>query len=136
MYYLYGNENKQFIDSIEIDGYGSTLYSFKSEKNNSYVVLWKIEHEYSPTFKAYYLVNGNLVKIGYWGIFTPCDNCDTQDYPIEYIRIFQRDDTIEISFLKDAEFIDYSENSYNEKWTLYKAGTLAHSFNIDNPPKP
>ena len=44
--------------------YSLMLYNFKSEKDDSYVVLWKIELEHLPAFNAYYIKDGILMKIG------------------------------------------------------------------------
>ena len=44
--------------------YGSTLNSFKFQKDNSYIILWKIEMEFVPLFYAYYIEDGKLIKIG------------------------------------------------------------------------
>jgi len=108
------------------------LYSFKSQKSDSYVIVWKIEHEHYPTFNTYYVKDGKILKIGEWGIFTPPladEYYDYFDYSVEDIRIHQKNDEIGISFLKDIEFVDYSEG-YSNDWTSYKAGTFTLSFNV------
>jgi len=129
MYYSHEkSENKRKVDAVEFIHYSSTLYSFKSQKSSSYVVLWKIEREFTPIFNAYYINEGKLMKIGELGIYMPCDTCDTFDYSIQDIRIFQRDKEIMLSFLKDIYYMDKSTNI----WTLYDAGTLKLSFNIVN----
>ena len=129
MYYSQGgSENNQKIDAVEFIHYSSTLYSFKSQKSSSYVVLWKIEREFTPIFNAYYINEGKLMKIGELGIYMPCDTCDTFDYSIQDIRIFQRDKEIMLSFLKDIYYMDKSTNI----WTLYDTETLKLSFNIVN----
>ena len=92
MYYSFGNINKQVVAKGDMDDllYGSTLNSFRSEKDNSYIVLLKNNNEYSPTFKAYYFKNGRLLIIGDWGINAPSPNKkmpDYLDYSVENIRI-------------------------------------------------
>ncbi|MDR0954526.1 MAG: hypothetical protein LBM20_03995 [Rikenellaceae bacterium] len=128
--YSHENEAKQILDSMDYADiqHSSLLYSFQSEQDRSCVVLWKIEHEFYPTFKAFYLKDGQCVKIGDWGVYKPCETCDTYDYPIEAIRIDRKNERIEISFLEDVEFVDYSHDSSNDKWTTFTAGTLKLSF--------
>jgi len=133
LYYSYGSEYKQLIDSIDPAGiYGSMLYNFKNETDNSYVVLWKMEGEYNPFFNAYYISKRKIVKIGEWGMTV--SNIEYYgeycDYAIEDVRIHQRHNEIELSFLKNMNFIDLSKDIYNEDWALYKAGELIITFNI------
>ena len=136
LYYLCENGNKQTMATgyWEDLGYNVTLYSFQSEKNKSYVVLWKFEFEYNPYFNAYYIHNGKILKIGEWGIAVPYTeyNCEYCDYSVEDIRIYQRDNEIEFSFLKNMNFIDTSVDINNYDWISYKAGELVLSFNILN----
>ena len=130
MYYSYGKYgDKQMIDTMDYTDmqYGSTLNSFKSEKNNSYVVLWKIKHEFSPIFKVYYVRDGKLIKMGVLTIYTPCETCDYLDYSIEDMQIFQKNNEIKISFLKNIYYWDTEKN----EGTLYDAETLILSFNIE-----
>jgi len=108
LYYSYGNEHRQIIDSIDPAGiYTSMLYGFKNEIGNSYVFLWKMESEYNPYFNAYYISKGKIVKIGEWKMAVPYVeyNCEYCDYSIEDIRIHQRDDEIEFSFLRNMSFV-------------------------------
>jgi len=134
MCYSHNNGNKQSIDTVNDTDllYGSTLNSFKLQENNSYVILWKIKHEFTPSFNAYYVRNGKIIKIGEWGMFTPCETCDIQDYSIEDVLIYQRNGKIEFLFSKDVEYIDYGEDIYRNNWVSYKAGTLTFSFDITN----
>ena len=125
MYYPDANcEKKKLVDTVEFSPYESTIHSFKSQKNNTYVVLWEIEYEYFPVILAYYIVEGKLVRIGELEISLPCQSCESFEYPIKDIKILQAKDEIEISFLKD---IKYKENN---EWKLFKAGDLKYSFNI------
>jgi hypothetical protein len=133
LYYSYGEQRyKSAIDTFDYSDiqYGAKLYGFKSSVNNSNVVLLKIENEFFPTFKVYYVKEGKLIKIGYWGVFTPCDTCDFQDYLIEDIRIFQRNNKIVFLFLEDVKYLNY-ENLHNDSWEFFKAKTLMLPFNIN-----
>jgi hypothetical protein len=135
LYYSYGNESWQAIDSIDPSGfYSSSLFGFKNEIENSYIVLWKNESEYSPFFNVYYILEGKIVKIGEWEISVLAIeyHCEYCDYSMEDIRIYQRNNEIEFSFLKNMVFGDFSENKYNDdwNWTSYQAGELILSFNI------
>lgn len=135
LYYSHGNENWQAIDSIDPSGfYNSTLYSFQNEITNSYIVLWKYESEYNPFFYTYYINEGKILKIGEWGISVLAIEyyCEYCDYSIEDIRIHQKDDEIEFSFLKNMDFLNFSEDRYRDDWTWtsYQAGDLILSFNI------
>ena len=125
-------EGKLALDSLHDTDmqYGSILYGFKSTRDSSYVIVWKIEHEHFPSFIVYYLKDGRITKLGDWGFFTPCETCDVQDYPVKDIRIAQRNDKIEFLFQKDVAFVDYGESLYNKDWGLFKAGELKLSFNI------
>jgi len=133
IFYTYEQDkNKQAIDTIDYAQiYGLILYSFKNEKDNSYVVSWKFEDEYVPTFFTYYIKDGKLMKIGNWIIAIPYNKygCEYCDYSIEDIRIHQRDDEIEFSFLKDMRFIDLKNYDYDD-WGAFEAGELILSFNI------
>jgi hypothetical protein len=131
LYFSHGSEKKQMVDTVFSQMlYGSTLNSFKSTKDNSYIVLWKIEMEFVPLFYAYYINDGKLIKIGEWTIYVPCDTCDAGDYKVENIRIHQKDKEIEFSFLKDTRFFVNKENFKYDDWGTFKAGELKVSFNI------
>jgi len=132
LYYSHGSEKKQMVDTVFSQMlYGSSLSSFKSEKDNSYIVLWKIEGEFAPSFYIYYIKDGKLLKIGEWGINEPCDTCDDLDYSVKDIRIFKKNDEIEFTFLKDTNFMVFNELSLDyDDWGLFKAGKLVVSFNI------
>jgi len=138
LYYSHRNEIKQMIDSAEYNSllYGDQLCSFEYQRDNSHVVLWEIQGEYSPTFYFYYLKDGNIMKIGEWDFFEPCDTCDVFHYSVNDIRIFHKNDEIEFLFLKETRFFAGKENydydydyDYND-WGLFKAGELVVSFNI------
>jgi hypothetical protein len=129
--------NKECIETMDWSNlqYGSTLNCFKSEKNNSYIVLWKIDGEYSPLLYAYYIKDGKLIKIGEWGVSEPCVTCNALDYSIKDIRIYQRNDEIEFLFLKDTKFVvfkDLSKNLEHDDWGVFKAGKLIVSFNLSD----
>ena len=132
--YTHGKEKKQMIDTVFSQMlYGSTLNSFKSQKDNYYLVLWKIEGEFVPTFYAYYVKDGKIMKIGEWVLFVPCKTCETVNYLIEDIKIFQNDDEIEFIFLKETSFVAYKDLSKSldhEDWGSFQAGELIVSFNI------
>jgi len=126
-------KNKQAIDSIDDAGlYGTALYSFQNETDNSYVVLWKNEGEYNPYFNIYYLSKGKVVKIGEWMILIPhiVYNCEYCDYSAEDILIHQKNNEIEFSFLNDTDFVILREYSNYDDWGTFKAGKLKVSFNI------
>jgi len=132
--YSYGNNEKQIVASGDFDDllYGSTLNSFRCEKDNSNIVFLKIHYEYLATFKVYYLKNGKLLMIGDWGINTPLPSkkmLDNLDYSIEHIRIHQKNDVIEFSFIKDVQFKIIKENNNFDDWGTFKAGELIVSFN-------
>ena len=104
---------KQVVETkIDYLSYGSTLNSFKNKKDNSYVVLWKIDDEHYPFFYIYYIKDGKLMKIGEWVIYEPPGEIlpDRLDYSVKNIRIYKINDEIEFSFLKDVEFMVYREN--------------------------
>jgi hypothetical protein len=110
--------------------YGSTLNSFKSTKDNSYIVFWKIEMEFAPLFYVYYIKDGKLMKIGEWEIIAPCDTCDTGDYSVEDIQIFQKDEKIEFLFLKEIRFVNFSTYYDSELWGTFETGELTIAFNL------
>jgi hypothetical protein len=135
LYYSYGNENWQAIDSVDPAGfYESALYSFQNETENSYVVLWENDSEYNPFFYIYYLSKGNIVKIGVWGIHEPPGEVlpDYLDYSVEDIQIHQKNNEIEFLFLKNVTFAIIPENYDfgDDDWGTFKAGELKVSFNI------
>ena len=134
MSYSYKNGNKQLVSTMDYNSmlYGSELYCFKSEKDNSYVVLWKMEHEFFPSFKVYYLKAGKLMEIGDWGIYTPCKDCDTFEYSVDDIRIQEKEGRIEFTFLKDMQYIDYRKQLFAGDWTSFKSGALTLFFNPKN----
>ena len=118
-------ETKRLIDTVEFSPYNSTIHSFKSKKNNSYVVLLETEYEYIPLIQAYYITEGKLAKIGELKISLPCQSCESFEYPIKEIQILQENEEIEISFLKDVNYKDKDSS----EWKLSKAGALKYSFN-------
>lgn len=113
------------IDTIDTSPYGSTLHIFESQKGDSFIVLWETESEYSPHVYAYYVKEGQCIKIGELKALLPCQSCESYDFPIREMRIIQEGKNIEISFLKEVYF--KSENSAD--WQLYKAGTGHYLFN-------
>ncbi|MBP9186417.1 MAG: hypothetical protein KBG11_04935 [Bacteroidia bacterium] len=115
------------LDSVEFSPYKSTLHSFKSQKSNSWVILWETEYEYIPVIKAYYFAPEKLAKIGELEIALPCDSCESLDYPINDIVIFKKDKEIEISFRSD---VNYKANGSNN-WTSFKTGTFKYLFNTE-----
>jgi len=136
LYYSYGNKKKQQIDSGYWSdlGYSLTLHSFMFEKNNSYVVLWESEYESYSFFTIYYLYQGMIVKIGVWGfsisrIIYGCEYCN---YPVEDIRIINKDNEIEFSFVKDVDFMVITEDFDFDHWGTFDAGELTVSFNIND----
>jgi hypothetical protein len=120
-------KNKEFIDTVEFTPYKSTVHSFKSQKKNSYVVLWETEYEHIPVIQAYYIEGRRLAKIGKLEISLPCESCESLNYPVKYIRITQEKEEIEISFLKDVNYRTEGDNA----WSLYKAGNLKYRFNTE-----
>jgi len=134
LYYSYGNENMQQIVTGDWSdlGYSLTLHSFKSEKGNSYIVFWKKEFEFSPVFDVYYIINGMVLKIGEWGVAISriVHNCEFCDYSVEDIRITQKNNEIEFSFLKEMQFTVINEEYDYDDWGTFKAGELTVSFSI------
>ena len=133
MYYSFEkNGNKQTIEIMDISDftYGSDLNIYKNKTDNSCVLIWKIDGEFAPSFYVYYIKNGKLTKIGEWGVIVPCKNCDSGDYSVEDIRIHQKNDEIEFSFLEDANFIVIGEDYNYDNWGTFDAGELKVSFNI------
>ncbi len=120
-------EKKNLVDTVDFSPYKSMIHSFKSQKKNTYVVLWETEYEYFPVIIAYYIAAGKLVRMGELKISLHCQSCESLDYLIKYIQIFQEKDEIEISFVKDLK---YKENDDSE-WQLFKAGTLKYRFNTE-----
>jgi len=120
-------ENKKLIDSVDFSPYKSKIHSFKSQKNNAYLILWETEYEYFPVLIAYYIEAGKIVRIGELEISLPCQSCESFDYPIKDIKIIQEKHEIEISFLKDVNYRAKGSN----KWKLYKTGALKYRFNTE-----
>lgn len=118
-------EHKQLIDSVAFTPYKSTIHSFKAQKNNGYVILWETEYEYFPSLMAYYIEEGRLEKMGELNISLPCQSCESFEYPINDIQIQQKNNDIEISFLKD---VNHKEKD-NSEWKTYKPGALKFYFN-------
>lgn len=128
MYYITGDEHKKLIDSVEFSPYKSRIHSFKSQKDNSYVILWETEYEYFPVIIAYYVSEDELVKIGQLEISLPCVSCESFEYPIKDIQVFKKNEEIEISFLKDVRY----KAKDTEQWKEYKSESLKFYFNILN----
>lgn len=126
MYYFAEDKPEKLIDSVEFSPYKSRIHSFKSQKKNAYVILWETEYEYFPVINAYYVAEGKLARIGQLGISLPCKSCESFEYPIKDIQILQKNEEIEISFLKD---VNYKEKD-SQQWKEYKQGTLTFYFNI------
>ena len=126
MYYAAVNESKEFIDSVEFSPYKSRIYSFESQKESVYVVLWEIKYEYFPILIAYYVADGKLVRMGELNISLPCQSCEGFEYPIKDIQIIEKKDRIEISFLKSVNYREID----TQQWKEYKQGTLMFYFNI------
>jgi len=120
-------EDKKLADTVDFSPYKSRLHLFKSEKRDSYIVLWETEYEYYPVLLAYYVSNRNIVKIGELTISLPCQSCKSFEYPIKDIRVMQEKEEIAISFLKDVNYRTEEGN----KWKLYKAGALRYRFNTE-----
>jgi len=135
LYYSFENENMKQIatgDWTELV-YSADLHSFQNENANSYIVLWEKANEYNPFFTIFYLFDGKIVKIGEWGIaISRIDYyCEFCDYSVEDIRITQKNDEIEFSFLKDIGFMIVTKEYYDyDDWELFKAGELIISYNI------
>lgn len=128
MYYSNAEwEKKKLIDTVDFSPYKSMVHSFKSQKNDSYIVLWETEYEYYPLIHAYYITEGKLVKIGELTISSPCQSCESFEYPIKDMRILQKGKEIEISFLED---VNYKPKNTTD-WQLYKAGELKCLFNTE-----
>jgi hypothetical protein len=128
MYYSNAEwEKKKLIDTVDFSPYKSKIHSFQSLNNESYVVLWETEYEIYPLIYAYYITEGEIVKIGELLISLPCQSCESFEYPIKDIRILQNGKEIEISFLKDVNY--KPKNSID--WQLYKAGVLKCIFNTE-----
>lgn len=126
MYYSTAKcEKKKLIDTVDFSPYKSMVHSFKSQKNNTYVVLWETEYEYYPIIQAYYITEEKLVKIGELEISLPCQSCESFEYPIKNIRITKKKEDIEISFLKEVNYRRKGE----VEWKLFKPGTLKYRFN-------
>lgn len=128
MYYTNAElEKKKLIDSVEFSPYKSMLYSFKSHIFNSYIVLWETEYEFYPLIYAYYITEGEIIKIGELLISLPCQSCESFEYPIKSIKIIQNGNEIEISFLEDVNY----KPKNSTVWQLYKAGVLKCIFNTE-----
>lgn len=120
-------EKKKLVDSVEFSSYKSMVHGFKSQKDNSYVVLWETEYEYYPEVFAYYVVGKSIIKVGELPISLPCQTCESFEFPVQDVQIIQDKDELEISFLKDVN----QRNSGNNEWKLYKAGLLKYRFNTE-----
>ena len=51
--------------------YGIRLYYFRSQENDSYIIVLKSECEYWPLFYTYYVHEGKVVRIGKWIVHEP-----------------------------------------------------------------
>ena len=135
IYYSFRRDgNKQTLETMDISDltYGSNLNSYKNETDNSYIVIWKRESEYVPSFYVYYIKEGNLMRIGEWRITEPCDTCDSGDYSIENIRIYQKSNEIEFLFIKDIRFVVFKEDYHYDDFGTFKAEKLIVSFNLSD----
>lgn len=131
MFYSYENGSKQLICTMDYADmqYESTLHSYKSKRYNSHVIFWKIEHEFCPTFKVYYLENGRLTNVGDWRMYTPCKTCDAQDYSLTDVKIKKKGKEMELLFSRDVVISDYDKKLFKGNWMLFNAGTLILTFN-------
>ncbi len=118
-------EKKKLIDSVDFSPYSSKIHVFKLQKNNTYVVLWETEYEYLSILIAYYLEAGRIFRMGELEISLPCQSCESMEYPIKDIRIQEKKNEIEISFLKE---VNYKEKN-SSQWNTYKPGVLKFHFN-------
>jgi len=137
LYYSHNRcENMRKIDSSGISAYGSVLNNFKSKKDSSYIMIWKIELENTPLFKFYYINNGIVKKIGEdWLIYTPPTgeyHYDYFDYSVNDIHIYQKkNDEIEFVFSENVDFLDHSKILFNsDDWVSFRSGELILYFNI------
>lgn len=119
--------NAKLIDTVDFSSYKSMIHSFKSQNDDSYIVLWETEYEYYPLIYAYYVIDGKIVNIGELLISLPCQSCESFEYPIKDIRILQNENEIEISFLADVNY----KLMKSTDWQLYKAGVLKFLFNTE-----
>jgi len=134
MFYSFNKNGEKYkIDCVDIED-KPTFNFFKSQQNDSYIILLKSDFEYSPIFHLYYLNCGKIIKIGEWGISEPYkEGLDMKyrtyfDYYIEDFKILRKNEKIEFSFSKDMVFVDYSKGK-NDDWGVFKAGELVVSFN-------
>jgi hypothetical protein len=61
---------------------------------------------------------------------TSIEDRDYLDYSVKDIRIHQKNDEIEFSFLKDMQFTVITDEYKYDTWGSFKAGELLISFNI------
>lgn len=128
MYYSNAElEKKKLIDTVEFSPYKSILHSFQLQNRDSYIILWETEYEFYPLIYAYYITDGNIVKIGELLISLPSQSCESFEYPIKAIKILQYGKELEFSFLEDVNY--KPQNCTN--WKLYKAGALKCLFNTE-----
>lgn len=78
--------NAKLIDTVDFSSYKSMIHCFKSQNDDSYIVLWETEYEYYPLIYAYYVIDGKIVNIGELLISLPCQSCESFEYPIKRRR--------------------------------------------------
>lgn len=127
MYYLDKESNVgTLVDAVELSPYTSNFLIFRSQRNKSNVIIWETRSEYYPTILTYYLKKSSLKKIGELQISLPCEMCESLEYPLEDLKIYDSKDQLEITFLKDVN----SRLSSHENWRFYKAESAKYIFNF------
>lgn len=115
------NTSTLMIDSAECSAYGSRIDAFDSKTSKDTIIIWSIEYEYITVLHLYYLKNCKVLKIGELTPLLDCKNCDTKNYPISSIKIFDDKSSIRLEFLKPVEFKDQkiNNNSTNKVFIVY-----------------
>lgn len=132
-YFNIATDSFSIVDSIEFSSYNSMLHTFKSQDGLSLIVLWETEFEYFPIVNAYFITSGKILKMGQLDISLPCESCEHLEYPIKETRIFRKDNKIEMTFLKDVNYVDPKTN----KIIFCKSEKLKYIFNqLTNEFKP
>lgn len=117
------NRTNQFIDSIEVTPYISTIYV---PKTNYGFYIWKTNYENYPITKLY---SYNNDEINFLGQFIAIDSNknESYNYDIEDINLQIKDNKICISFNKDVKIMDE-----NWSWKQHKPDDLELEFEINN----
>lgn len=102
--------NQKIIDSVGCSPYSSNLIVYKTKKGSDYLILWTTESKYYSDIEIYYLNDNILTKVGPLLIRNDCETCDDTIYPIEWLKIFGRNNHIVLEPIKPFKYNLKSDN--------------------------